>query len=195
MNDCNRRDFLIASAAAAAGLAGLSGRSWAADPPAMPAYLKGYEDLYRQDPAAATQWFREAKFGLFMHYGLYSLLGRHEWVQLREKDNGRRIREAQGQVPGGKVRCRFHHRPRAGPQMKYVNITTRHHDSFCLFDTKQTDFHSVNSPAKRDLVGELAVACRKKGLGLCQQFPVKASCNTHNGGGAYCLAADRAKCG
>jgi alpha-L-fucosidase len=51
-------------------------------------------------------------------------------------------------------------------QMKYINITTRHHDSFCLFDTKQTDFNSVNSPAGRDLVGELAEACRKKGLGF-----------------------------
>ena len=52
-------------------------------------------------------------------------------------------------------------------QMRYINITTRHHDSFCLFRTKYTDFNSVNSPAKRDLVGELAEACRKKGLGMC----------------------------
>jgi alpha-L-fucosidase len=51
-----------------------------------------------------------------------------------------------------------------------VNITTRHHDSFCLFATKQTDFNSVNSPAKRDLVGELAEACRKRGLGLCLYY-------------------------
>ena len=41
-------------------------------------------------------------------------------------------------------------------RMKYVNITTRHHDSFCLFATKQTDFHAVNSPARRDLVREIA---------------------------------------
>jgi alpha-L-fucosidase len=50
--------------------------------------------------------------------------------------------------------------------MKYVNITTRHHDSFCLFDTRQTDFKSTNSPAKRDLVGELTEQCHKKGLGI-----------------------------
>jgi alpha-L-fucosidase len=55
-------------------------------------------------------------------------------------------------------------------QMTYVNITSRHHDSFCLWDTKQTDFNSVNSPAKRDLVGELAQACRKRGLGLCLYY-------------------------
>ena len=50
--------------------------------------------------------------------------------------------------------------------MKYVNITARHHDSFCLFKTKETDFNSLESPARRDLVGELAAACRKKGLML-----------------------------
>ena len=59
---------------------------------------------------------------------------------------------------------------RSPREMRYVNITTRHHDSFCLFATKQTDFNSVNSPAKRDLVGELADACRKKGLGLCLYY-------------------------
>jgi len=49
-------------------------------------------------------------------------------------------------------------------------MTTRHHASFCLFRTRQTDFNSVNSPARRDLVGELAEACRKKGLGLCLYY-------------------------
>lgn len=50
--------------------------------------------------------------------------------------------------------------------MKYVNITTRHHDSFCLFDSKHTDFKSTNTPARRDLVAELAEQCHAKGLGL-----------------------------
>ena len=54
--------------------------------PSVPSYLSGYEDLYATDPRqAAVQWFREARYGLFLHYGLYSLLGRHEWVQYREK--------------------------------------------------------------------------------------------------------------
>lgn len=54
--------------------------------------------------------------------------------------------------------------------MRYVNIATRHHDSFCLFATKQTDFNSLNSPARRDLVAELADARREKGLGLCLYY-------------------------
>lgn len=48
--------------------------------------------------------------------------------------------------------------------MKYINLTTSHHDSFCFWDTKNTDFNSVNSPAKRDLVAELSEQCNKKGL-------------------------------
>ena len=52
----------------------------------LPSFLKDYADLYQDNPrGAALQWFREAKFGLFLHYGLYSLLERHEWVQFREK--------------------------------------------------------------------------------------------------------------
>ena len=48
--------------------------------------------------------------------------------------------------------------------MKYINITTRHHDSFCLFESKQTDFHSVNSPAKRDLVDDYVQVITEAGL-------------------------------
>ena len=54
--------------------------------------------------------------------------------------------------------------------MKYVNITSRHHDSFCLFDSKHTDFKSTNTPAKRDLVAELSIQCQKKDLGLCLYY-------------------------
>jgi alpha-L-fucosidase len=52
----------------------------------VPSYLKGYEGTYARNPRqAALEWFRDANYGLFLHYGLYSLLGRHEWVQFREK--------------------------------------------------------------------------------------------------------------
>jgi len=54
--------------------------------------------------------------------------------------------------------------------MRYVNITTRHHDSFCLFRTEQTDFNSVNAPCGRDLVDELATACAKHDVGLCLYY-------------------------
>ena len=137
----------------------------------MPAYLKGYEAAYRQDPRqAALTWFRKAKFGLFLHYGLYSLLSGHEWVQLRERIPVVEYAKLKDRFTAEKFDADFITDLARAAEMRYVNITTRHHDSFCLFETRQTDFHSVNSPARRDLVGELAAACRKKGLGLCLYY-------------------------
>jgi alpha-L-fucosidase len=136
-----------------------------------PAYLQDYARSYADDPrAAARQWFADARYGLFLHYGLYSLLGRHEWVQLRETipvaeyaklmdDFTAENFDAEA-IADFAVRC----------EMRYVNITTRHHECFCLFDTKQTPFNSVNAPCGRDLVAELAVACEKRGLGLCLYY-------------------------
>ena len=52
----------------------------------VPNYLKDYADLYANNPRdAALQWFKDARYGLFLHYGLYSLMGQHEWVQYRQR--------------------------------------------------------------------------------------------------------------
>lgn len=137
----------------------------------MPTYLKGQEGLYAQDPRkAARAFFREAQFGLFVHYGLYSLLGRHEWVQYREKIRVAEYARLKDRFTAEKFDAGFITDMALGAGMRYVNLTTRHHDSFCLFDSKHTEFKSTNSPAKRDLVAELAEQCRKKGLGLCLYY-------------------------
>ena len=161
----NRREFIKYGAALGGALA-TQPSLFGQEKLVVPSYLQGYEELYAQDPReAALQYFRDAKYGLFIHYGLYSILGRGEWVQLKDKI---RVLEY------AKLKNRFNARHfdadyitdmalEAG--MKYINITTRHHDSFCLFDSKYTDFKSTNSPAKRDLVGELAEQCQKKGMG------------------------------
>ena len=167
----SRREFLRTGLAAAAAAA-LGRRSWA-EPPGtdVPSYLKGFEEPYRKNPrSAALQWFREARFGLFMHYGLYSLLGRHEWVQFRETIPVAEYAKLKDRFTAEKFDADLITDLALAAQMRYVNLTTRHHDSFCLFATRQTDFNSVNSPAKRDFVGELAAACRKKGLGLCLYY-------------------------
>ena len=160
--DVTRRELLRAGAAAGAATLGL-----ARGAPAVPPYLKGYEADYARDPrAAALRWFREARFGLFLHYGLYSLLGRHEWVQFRERIPVAEYARLKDKFTAEKFDADAIAALAVAAQMKYINITTRHHDSFCLFATKQTDFQSLNSPAKRDLIAELAAACRKRGLGL-----------------------------
>ncbi|MGB2823737.1 MAG: alpha-L-fucosidase, partial [Phycisphaerae bacterium] len=115
---------------------------------------------------AALEWFRNARYGLFIHYGLYSLLGRHEWVQLREKIPVAEYAGLKEKFTAERFDADAIVDFAVDAGMRYVNITTRHHDSFCLFRTRQTDFNSVNSPAGRDLLGELAAACDKRGVGL-----------------------------
>src|SRR5215831_3898287 len=152
-----RREFTM-MAAAAVPLAGA---------PAVPSYLRGYEKLYARDPrAAAVEWFRNARFGLFLHYGLYSLLGRHEWVQYREKIPVAEYAKLREQFVADRFDAERIVKLAAEARMRYITITTRHHDSFCLFRTRHTDFNSLQSPARRDLIAELAKACERRGLGL-----------------------------
>ena len=137
----------------------------------VPNYLKAYADGYAQNPReAARTWFAEARYGLFLHYGLYSLLGRHEWVQFREKIPVAEYAKLKDDFSAEGFDAERIAQFAVDCGMRYVNLTTRHHDSFCLFESSETDFHSVNSPAGRDLVGELAGACDRHGLGLCLYY-------------------------
>lgn len=111
-------------------------------------------------------WFRDARFGLFMHYGLYSQLGRGEWVMHREKIPVAEYKKLQQTFTAARFDPDFICDLALAAGMTYVNITARHHDGFCLFKTQQTEFQSLHSPARRDLIGELAEACRRKGLAL-----------------------------
>ncbi|WP_168564561.1 alpha-L-fucosidase [Crateriforma spongiae] len=160
----NRRQAL--QAAFAASTLSLVDRCTAdetsADPPS---YLAGMKAAYAKDPrGAAIEWFESAKFGLFLHYGLYSLLGRGEWVQINEKIRVADYAKLADRFTAEKFDADFITDLALDAEMKYINITTRHHDSFCLFDSKYTEFKSTNTPAKRDLVAELAVQCQAKGL-------------------------------
>ena len=166
-----RRAFLQSSALAASAMAVLPSFLSACRKNDVPSYLKDYADEYAGYPRqAALHWFRDAHLGLFMHYGVYSLLGRGEWVQFREKIHVKEYEKLKEKFTAENFDADFITDLALQAEMKYVNITSRHHDSFCLFDTKTTDFNSVQSPARRDLVGELAEACAKKDLGLCLYY-------------------------
>ncbi|MCX7817721.1 MAG: alpha-L-fucosidase [Kiritimatiellae bacterium] len=162
MNRMNRREFFrcgMLTMAVAGAPAGATG--------CVPPHLESYADLFRRDPRAASlAWFRNAKFGLFLHYGLYSILGRGEWVMLHEKIPVAEYERLKEQFTARRFDADFITDLACEAGMRYVNLTSRHHDSFCLFETAQNDFHSKASPARRDLVAELADACRKKKLGL-----------------------------
>lgn len=110
------------------------------------------------------QWFEQARFGFFMHYGLYSLLGQNEWVMGRNQIPVAEYKKLMKKFTAEKFDADAILGRACEWGAKYAVLTTKHHEGFCLYDSKLTDFKSTNSAAKRDLVGEFVTACRKHGL-------------------------------
>ncbi len=110
------------------------------------------------------EWFQEARFGLFIHYGLYSMLGRGEWVMNREKIQPEEYRNLAGRFTADKFDADFICDLAVNAGMKYVVFTTMHHEGFRLYDSVISDYNSMKSPAKRDLTREIIDAARKRGL-------------------------------
>lgn len=115
--------------------------------------------------ADQLDWFRDARLGLICHYGLYSILGRGEWVRNREGID----RSSYAKLAQRFTAERFDADALASLAVdagaKYLTLTTKHHDGFCLFDSAHTDFKATNSPARRDLVAEMVEAADDAGWG------------------------------
>jgi len=114
--------------------------------------------------APSKPWFSEARYGLIIHYGLYSLLGRGEWVLNKEQipipEYQRLANRFTAEKFDADAICDL--AVRAG--MRYVVFTTMHHDGFRLYDTAFSDFSTAKTAAKRDLVAEMVTAARRRGL-------------------------------
>ncbi len=111
-------------------------------------------------------WFREARFGLFVHWGVYSLVGKGEWLQETAKIPTKEYVKLYPQFNPAQFNAAewVALAKRAG--QKYLVITTKHHDGFCMFDSKLTDYDIMNTPLKRDVLKELADECHKQGVHL-----------------------------
>lgn len=112
----------------------------------------------------ALKWFQEARYGLLIQYGLYSLLGRGEWVMNREAIPVKEYAKLAKRFTAENFDADDLIRRAKGWGMRYVVLATKHHDGFCLYDSKLTDFTAPRTAAKRDLVAEVVSACRKHGL-------------------------------
>jgi alpha-L-fucosidase len=165
-SNTSRRQFIRACVAGTACAAFV--RVPAAEKPlAVPLHLKGREEQFRTDPRqAAMEWFRDAKFGLFIHYGLYSLDGIHPFEQHRLKIPVAEYEKKAARFTAEKFDAGALCDLALEAQMKYVTLVTKHCDGFCLWDTQQTGFNSVRSVARRDFVAEIVKACNERGLGF-----------------------------
>ena len=120
----------------------------------------------------ARDWFTDRRFGLFVHWGIYAVPGWHEQVQWRQ--NIPRAEYVQFADQFNPVQ----YDPDAwldlaeAAGMQYICLTTKHHDGFCLWDTKCTDFNVMHTPYGKDIVGMLAEACHRRDVKLCLYYSV-----------------------
>ena len=116
---------------------------------------------------ANREWFRDAKFGLFIHWGIYSMLGDGEWVLTNKGLNEREYQELAAGFYPSRFDAREWARLAKEAGMRYICFTSRHHDGFSMFHTEASDYNVVDAtPWGRDVVAELAEACREEGLKL-----------------------------
>lgn len=127
--------------------------------------------ITKSKPSAGPAWFRQARYGLFIHYGPYSDIGRHEWSMCYERTPVDEYRSSVSSEFGRDVNVEEWCQLAKAAGMKYACLTAKHHDGFCLFETKTTEF---NAPIllDRDLIGEFVEACRKHHLRIGIYFSV-----------------------
>lgn len=111
-----------------------------------------------------TGWFVNDRFGMFIHWGLYAMAARHEWVRNYEEINDADYQIYFELFNPDLFRPAEWARAAKAAGMKYFVITTKHHEGFCLWDTKYTDYKVTNTPAGRDLLREVVDAFRAEGL-------------------------------
>src|SRR2546421_5293059 len=114
--------------------------------------------------AGKTDWFVHDRFGLFIHWGIYALPARHEWVKHRERITDAAYQRYFDHFDPDLYDPRAWARAAKDAGMKYFVVTTKHHDGFCLWDSALTDYKATNTPAGRDLIAPMVEAFREEGL-------------------------------
>jgi alpha-L-fucosidase len=142
---------------------------------AQPQQTKNYLEESRPQYEARMKWWSEARFGMFIHWGLYSIpagewkgsTNHAEWIRTTARIPLAEYDKFVGQFNPVKFNPTEWVRMAKNAGMKYIVITSKHHDGFCLFDSKFTDFDIMATPFKRDIMKELADACHKEGIKIC----------------------------
>jgi alpha-L-fucosidase len=191
-NTVGRRSFIktfgVAGGLAACASAGST--LLAADPKAKADTRSQGTDTEIATRAERMRWWHEDKFGMFIHWGLYSLIGRQEWTLEMEA-----IPLSQYEL----LAKHFNPRPGAAREwaklarkagQKYMVMTSKHHEGFCMFDTKLTNYCAPKQGAGRDLVREFIEAARAEGLKVGLYYSLM---DWHHPDGARCATDPEAR--
>ena len=114
--------------------------------------------------AGDIDWWVEARFGMFIHFGLYALPARHEWVKTYEQIPDAEYQKYFERFDPDLFDAREWVRAAKAAGMKYIVLTTKHHEGFCLWDSAVTDYKITNTPFGRDLLKEFTDACHEEGM-------------------------------
>ncbi len=110
------------------------------------------------------KWFQDARFGMFIHWGLYAISARGEWVKSTERISTEAYQPYFDEFDPQDYDPKAWAKAAKDAGMRYAVLTAKHHDGFCLFDSKLTDYKATNTKAGRDLVREFVEAFRAEGL-------------------------------
>src|SRR6266705_6631742 len=186
----NRRNYLALMGTAAGVLAAAGKSDLALAQQTRPVDTGAPTTSTVQDRERRMQWWHAAKFGMFIHWGLYSTLSRHEWVMENE---GIPVSEYERLAPQFKPipnAARAWARLAKNAGMKYMVMTTKHHEGFCNFDTKLTDYCAPKQGPGRDLVREYVDAARAEGLRFGFYYSLM---DWHHPDGARCKTDEAAR--
>jgi alpha-L-fucosidase len=134
---------------------------------ALAVSLPGQTSLPQETEAqreARMKWWTDARFGMFIHWGLYALPARHEWVKNHEKMTNEQYQKYFDHFDPDLYNPTEWARLAKQAGMKYFVITTKHHEGFCLWDSKYTDYKATNTPYGKDLIKPMVEAFRAEGL-------------------------------
>jgi alpha-L-fucosidase len=157
----------------------------AAPPFVVPAVAQSQTDRARR-----LRWWRDARFGMFIHWGAYSQIGRHEWAMENEAIPVADYEQIAGQFKPKPNAARDWAKLAKRGGQKYMVMTTKHHEGFCLFDTNTTSYCAPKQGPGRDLVREYVDAARAEGLRVGFYYSLM---DWHHPDGARCATDEAAR--
>jgi len=143
-----------------------------------------------EDRVRRMKWWHEARFGMFIHWGLYSVPGRHEWVMEQEGIPVAEYEKFAGQFKPKPAPAKEWAALAKKGGMKYMVMTTKHHEGFCHFNTETTSYCAPKQAAGRDLVKEYVDAARAEGLRVGFYYSLM---DWHHPDGAKCRDDEAAR--
>ncbi len=180
----DRRSLLVAAAATAAAPQAAQAQA--------PVLVSGYGTggAPTLDQQRRLAWWHDAKFGMFIHFGLYAAYGRHEWAMETQAVPIADYQKLTASFLPAKGSARKWAQLAKAAGMKYMVLTTKHHEGFCNWDTKLTNYNAMQQGPRYDLVREFVEAARAEGLRVGFYYSLM---DWHHPDGARCLTDEGAR--